>query len=796
MDVTAMLNTSGAAKRAEQGDSSGPTPTQSIIDGSTACSSIVPTPSPEKTPPRRTCESRASNRSRTPWDAGGYSLGLTLDIKSTQPNVQTTVIQGDSPVDTASPESLRHKFSDSHSSLSSYTSSANSASHSRFSSMSTVSGFQIGAGITDMVTLDTSCDNLDSAVSRMSVMDNSRRSNRDGGFSPGMGSEDPTSMPQQGGRRPGSPSDAMLMSRGMQGIQGTDRMSPQDMTNPREFRADLSYLAPPDLSKVHKRALSAPDFAAIGAIDQIFPSLPQTFQPTPPPSHQGDLRSSYNMDALSASPVDNTVVSNGSDIKCMYMDNCDTGSQPRKAISHIFGRNKLCTRMIPQHVWVHFCRKHYQRSRYRNAQEWAKIQCELVQKQIQRVQAWSDDNKRAGQSGVVQDWSLSVRKREQKRLDDKGTSGKKRPYRDESEDDDDAIDRAVLNGTAVPAWLLSKCGSGYATEQIEEIVAHLKSEMDQNRLTQIPDIEILPNISTDIPEDGKSKVVVKRKSSNASSHKRSQSVGVPLPPPMTRRSSQQNYYDALHTSPIDKRQRVADFSSYGDRRPSIGLAQVPERAVPTMGRMHHQLPHRPAFANIRETQTEDSFYEEDDGRNSHYSLGGPLPTPSAVRTPMQTMATQMEPSRPVHQRTQSEMGTFQHNNANFTFRSPSTVSYPTMAQTYPDPTAYDNTYLRNDAGFGSTTTGPPGYYDDMPMNRQYQTQQLWASPAQTATSAYGSVRHSRHQSTSAVPQLVPRSSPADMHASGIRTTSFDNNQLGHNRMQSMSMYTGRMTDRR
>ncbi|KAK6842535.1 hypothetical protein PG987_003395 [Apiospora arundinis] len=199
MDVTAMLNTSGAAKRAEQGDSSGPTPTQSIIDGSTACSSIVPTPSPEKTPPRRTCESRASNRSRTPWDAGGYSLGLTLDIKSTQPNVQTTVIQGDSPVDTASPESLRHKFSDSHSSLSSYTSSANSASHSRFSSMSTVSGFQIGAGITDMVTLDTSCDNLDSAVSRMSVMDNSRRSNRDGGFSPGMGSEDPTSMPQQGG---------------------------------------------------------------------------------------------------------------------------------------------------------------------------------------------------------------------------------------------------------------------------------------------------------------------------------------------------------------------------------------------------------------------------------------------------------------------------------------------------------------------------------------------------------------------------------------------------------------------
>ncbi|KAK7975419.1 Dihydrouridine synthase [Apiospora arundinis] len=63
--------------------------------------------------------------------------------------------------------------------------------------------------------------------------------------------------------------------------------------------------------------------------------------------------------------------------------------------------------------------------------------------------------------------------------------GKKRPYRKESENGDDANDRTILNGIAVPAWLLSKCGSGYATEQTEEIVAHLKSEMDQNRLTPL-----------------------------------------------------------------------------------------------------------------------------------------------------------------------------------------------------------------------------------------------------------------------------------------------------------------------
>ena len=48
-------------------------------------------------------------------------------------------------------------------------------------------------------------------------------------------------------------------------------------------------------------------------------------------------------------------------IHCMHIDNCDTQAPYRKAISHIFGRNKLCTRSIPDFVWVHYCRKHYQR---------------------------------------------------------------------------------------------------------------------------------------------------------------------------------------------------------------------------------------------------------------------------------------------------------------------------------------------------------------------------------------------------------------------------------------------------
>ncbi len=151
--------------------------------------------------------------------------------------------------------------------------------------------------------------------------------------------------------------------------------------------------------------------------------------------------------------ADSDVVVPDGEIKCMYIDKCTTNSQPRKAISHIFGRNKLCTRLIPNYVWVHYCRKHYQRSRYRNAQEYAKLQCDLVLKQIRRVQAWSDGNKRQNKAGVVQDWSLTVRKREQKRLDDKSAVGKKRRYPDDDMDDldENENDHAVANGTAVPS---------------------------------------------------------------------------------------------------------------------------------------------------------------------------------------------------------------------------------------------------------------------------------------------------------------------------------------------------------
>lgn len=143
MNVTSLLNTSAAAQAA-----GARLPQEQSADGSVAMYQTQ-----ERMIPMRTAsDSRLVNRSRTPWDAGGYSLPLTLNVQSTQ--MSMTAKSGYHPdgmpmesAGSTSPKSPKHKFSDSRSSLSSYTTmsstnSCHSRSHSRISSLSTVSEYQ------------------------------------------------------------------------------------------------------------------------------------------------------------------------------------------------------------------------------------------------------------------------------------------------------------------------------------------------------------------------------------------------------------------------------------------------------------------------------------------------------------------------------------------------------------------------------------------------------------------------------------------------------------------------------
>lgn len=96
MDLTSLLNTSAGASLQEHQD----VPQQSQ-ESSSSTQSVstswagLPTPSPEKSPPRSAHDYRPSLKSRTPWDAGGYSLPLSLDTKFF-PTSQKPTIYNDS----------------------------------------------------------------------------------------------------------------------------------------------------------------------------------------------------------------------------------------------------------------------------------------------------------------------------------------------------------------------------------------------------------------------------------------------------------------------------------------------------------------------------------------------------------------------------------------------------------------------------------------------------------------------------------------------------------------------------
>jgi hypothetical protein len=395
-------------------------------------------------------------------------------------------------------------------------------------------------------------------------------------------------------------------------------------------------------------------------------------EPTPPSSYHPDNASPTPPHAYPApdtppvmeEPIPDAVV-------CMYIPNCDTGSQPRKAISHIFGRNKMCTRLIPDHVWVHYCRKHYQRSRYRNPKEYAKLQCDLVQQQIRRIHDWSEANHLASRPGTVSNWGLSLRKREQQRLENLGEKRKRSisvaGLDHDSEGDnigDDSNGSPGSNGvpaTAVPKWILDKMGKGYDTQAILDIFNRLHNEILSDELPCFPDIEILPNISVD-DADRSSKEVKGYTKRNTSAHKRSRSLGVITksdynsPSPFGRRQSQPGFWPP--GSPGNqKRRRQGEFEE--------GSSVQPNHTFPR--RM--QLAHRPVFAHIEEHQMAENDYDQGQMFGRHATppqvYQAPLLAPTPQRYGSQSMAAHLdvEHAQPSHrgrhhQRSQSDMSAF------------------------------------------------------------------------------------------------------------------------------------------
>ncbi|KAL4808775.1 hypothetical protein BDV18DRAFT_90098 [Aspergillus unguis] len=86
----------------------------------------------------------------------------------------------------------------------------------------------------------------------------------------------------------------------------------------------------------------------------------------------------------------------------------------RKVISHVFGRNKRETKLIPTPLWSWHCRQHYQRAKYRSPPgEWEKTQCMLSLDLLQEMKRW----------GRVKGFTVQLRRREIKRLEQARLAG-------------------------------------------------------------------------------------------------------------------------------------------------------------------------------------------------------------------------------------------------------------------------------------------------------------------------------------------------------------------------------------
>jgi len=202
-------------------------------------------------------------------------------------------------------------------------------------------------------------------------------------------------------------------------------------------------------------------------------------------SPSSDLCSTATADACATDPTSTTEEGSG----CSYTAGCNTGSPLRKVVSHIFGRNKLCTKKLPESVWIHYCRKHYQRSRYRNPSGYPLLQCDLLRKQIDRLEMW----------GGVSDWIIRLRKREALRLNLENLElAADRVADDAASDGDEEMDVGGVAKHQTPPltssrWLIKFTGSGKTTKEVLEVLDIIETRIRDTKCN-FPDVEMLPNI--------------------------------------------------------------------------------------------------------------------------------------------------------------------------------------------------------------------------------------------------------------------------------------------------------------
>ena len=183
--------------------------------------------------------------------------------------------------------------------------------------------------------------------------------------------------------------------------------------------------------------------------------------------------------------------------KCEFDPDCQLKSEDRKVVSHFFGRNKSCTRRIPDDLFAPYCRKHYQRSRYRKVSPFGLVQMELVEKTLHRMQA------SGGITSFEVALKLSARKEweawdlYEQEYEDAQTRGL--PLPPPPQTDDPSEEKALVE---------KYLGKGRSFAQVLRLIGEVKELVEASERTP-PQFELLPSFKDDF---GKIGTIPKKKS--------------------------------------------------------------------------------------------------------------------------------------------------------------------------------------------------------------------------------------------------------------------------------------------
>lgn len=185
--------------------------------------------------------------------------------------------------------------------------------------------------------------------------------------------------------------------------------------------------------------------------------------------------------------------------RCVCEENCtieaEDGVEDRKVISHFFGRNKACTLKIRDEWWCVYCRKHYQRTKYRcttgsHKNTFPYVQLGLVRETIENMRA----------SNEVTGFEIALRARAKAHLvkteqwlrycDDARSKGKPTPI---YEDKQNSIPFEDL-------WIAEYLGKDKSFEDVEEFLEMVKASQDTFPKNELPRFELRPKY---IPGGGK-----------------------------------------------------------------------------------------------------------------------------------------------------------------------------------------------------------------------------------------------------------------------------------------------------